>query len=216
MARKTVDWEAIEPHWRAGIKTKLQISEEFGVSRAALDKHFAKEGIERDLTTRIQAKAEALVTRSQVTSVVTPESRATDREIIEANAQAIVAVRIGQRRDIQRGRSIAMSLFAELEASCGEENVALLNQLGEMLRAPDEFGNDKLNDLYHKIISLPGRAKTMKDLTASLATLIDKERQAFGLDKGVSERESNPVVAMATSELVRLREALLRAGDDGA
>ena len=43
-------------------------------------------------------------------------------------------------------------------------------------------GQDKLNDLYQKIISLPGRAKTMKDLGETLRVLIALERQAFGLD----------------------------------
>ena len=60
-SRAEIDWEKIEPHWRAGIRTKLEISNEFGVSRAAMDKHFKKLGIERDLTAKIQAKAESLV-----------------------------------------------------------------------------------------------------------------------------------------------------------
>lgn len=55
--RSAVDWDAIEPDWRAGIKTKKQMAEEYGVSRAAMDKHFNKVGVERDLTARIQAKA---------------------------------------------------------------------------------------------------------------------------------------------------------------
>lgn len=48
-SRKSVDWDAIEPDWRAGIKTKKQMSAEYGVSRAAMDKHFGKVGIEREL-----------------------------------------------------------------------------------------------------------------------------------------------------------------------
>lgn len=177
MARKTVDWEAIEPHWRAGIKTKLQISEEFGVSRAALDKHFAKEGIERDLTARIQAKAESLVTRAQVTRTVTPESRATEREIVESNAQMQADIIVSHRKDIQRGRTLVMSLLEELEHET--VNRDLYERLGEFMEMPDAGGKDQLADIYRKVMSLPGRTDTMKKLAESLKTLVGLERQAF-------------------------------------
>lgn len=51
---KQIDWESIEKDWRAGIKTKLQMSEEHDVSRAAMDKRFKKLGIERDLSEKIR------------------------------------------------------------------------------------------------------------------------------------------------------------------
>lgn len=38
--RKSVDWEAMEPHWKAGIVSVLQLSKEYGVSRAAIIKGF--------------------------------------------------------------------------------------------------------------------------------------------------------------------------------
>jgi hypothetical protein len=44
-----IDWEEMEPDWRAGIISKKQLSKQYGVSRAAIDKHWAKLGIERDL-----------------------------------------------------------------------------------------------------------------------------------------------------------------------
>jgi hypothetical protein len=51
-----IDWELIEKDWRAGIKTKLQMSQEYAVSRAAMDKHFDKRGITRDLKEKIRLK----------------------------------------------------------------------------------------------------------------------------------------------------------------
>ena len=61
-------------------------------------------------------------------------------------------------------------------------NAALLAGLGEVMRSPDENGQDKLNDLYRKIISLPERAKTAKTLAETLRIAVDMERQAFGMD----------------------------------
>ena len=76
-----------------------------------------------------------------------------------------------------------MALLEELEQQTGAETVAMLEALGDMLRMEDDKGRDTLNDLYRKVISLPARAKTMKDLGESLRVLVTLERQAFGLDE---------------------------------
>ena len=94
--RSNCDWDAMEPEWRAGIKTVLQLSQEYGVSRAAILKHWKTRGVDRDLTAKIHAKAEALVTQSMVTPEVTRERAVTDNEIILTNAHAILEIRLGQ------------------------------------------------------------------------------------------------------------------------
>ena len=60
----------------------------------------------------------------------------------------------------------------------------------------------KLNDLYQKIISLPGRAKTMKDLGESLRVLVTLERQAFGLDNvgADGEAQNGPTKQLTDAE----------------
>lgn len=180
--RKTHDWEAIELDYRAGVLTLRQIGEKNGVSHAAISKRAKRYEWERDLKTKIQAKADALVTRATVTKEVTKETLDTEREIVSANGEAIAQVRLAHRKDINRSRNITMSLLEELELQTGAETVAMLEQLGDMLRNEDDRGQDRLNDLYRKVISLPGRAKTMKDLGESLRVMVNLERQAFGLD----------------------------------
>ena len=193
-AKPAPDWEKIEADYRAGIKTLRQIAGEHGVSHVAINKRAKRDGWSRDLSAKIAAKADELVTKGAVTSAVTTESRISEREIIDANAQAIVSVRLSHRRDIQRSRRIAMALLEELEQQAGGEQVAMLEQLGELLRSEDDKGQDKLNDLYHKVISLPGRAKTMKDLGESLRVLVTLERQAFGLD----DKDQKPQDSLTT------------------
>lgn len=178
----TLDWERIELDYRAGIKTLRQIAAEHGITHGAINKRARRDGWERDLSERIQQKADALVSKAAVSAPVSNERRAAEREVVEANALAVADVRLSHRRDVQRSRNIAMALLAELEQQTGDESVALLEQLGFLMRAPDEKGQDRLNDLYQKVISLPGRAKTMKDLGETLRVLIGLERQAFGLD----------------------------------
>lgn len=188
------DWERIELDYRAGVKTLRQIADEHGITHGAINKRAKRDGWERDLATKIQAKADALVSKAAVSKPVSTETRIAEREVIEANATAIADVRLAHRRDIQRTRGITMRLLEELEYQTGAENVFLLEQLGELLRAEDDKGQDKLNDLYHKIISLPGRAKTMKDLGESLRVLVALERQAFGLD----DKDNAPVDALTS------------------
>ena len=188
------DWEKIEADYRAGIKTLRQIAGEHGVTHGAINKRAKRDGWSRDLTAKIAAKANELVSKSAVSTPVSTESRISEREVVDANAQAIVSVRLAHRKDIQRSRSITMRLLEELELQSGRENAELLEQLGELMRREDDRGQDKLNDLYQKIISLPGRAKTMKDLGESLRVLVTLERQAFGLD----DKDQKPQDSLTT------------------
>jgi len=78
----------------------------------------------------------------------------TEKYIIDANANEVVSVRLAYRKDIQRSRKIVMRLFDELEMMVGQESVGLLEMLGELMWSPDDKGNDEVNDLYMKIMSL--------------------------------------------------------------
>lgn len=192
--RKTVDWEAMRPDWIAGIKSVLQLSEEYGVSRAAILKHWGKEGLERDLAGKIKAKADALVTQSLVTSQVTPERRVTEREVIEANALNSATIQINERKDVSKARSVAMNLLAELESQVA--NKELYERLGELLQSPDDKGVDKLNEIYHKVISFGGRVDSMKKLGEALKTAIELERKVYKIDDTADEESKSQKVSV--------------------
>ena len=186
-APKKVDYERIEPGWRAGILSPRQLAaqytEETGepCSHAAINNHFKRQNIPRDLSAKIRAKTEAMVSAAIVTANVPKLDSVTEKAIVEGNASHIAGVRLAHRRDIQRARGITMSLFAELELQAGPENVALLAQLGELL-ASGEGDLPKITDAYQRITSLPSRAKIMKDLGEALRVVVQLERQALGLD----------------------------------
>jgi len=199
------DWERIELDYRAGIKTLRQIAAEHGISHGAINKRAKRDGWERDLSAKIHAKADALVSKAAVSTPVSMETKVAERQVIEANAQGIAEVLLGQRRDIQRAKTIAMRLLDELELQAGRENVELLEALGDLLRDEDEHGRDKLNDLYQRIISLPERAKTMKALADSLRVCVDMQRQAFGLDAKSAIPEGGSAGARIALEFVKPR-----------
>lgn len=174
---KIPDWAAIEVDYRLGIKALRQIASEQGITEGAIRKRARKEDWERDLAAKVQSKADALVRKEAVRNSVRkaiPES-----EIINSNARDVADVQLNQRGDIQRARSLCNSLLAELEAQTA--NVPELEHLGEILRNPGDNGQDKLNDIYKAVISLPERTKTMKAWTESFRALIAMEREAYGI-----------------------------------
>ncbi len=179
--KKIIDWERIECDYRAGILSLREIAASHpGTSHMAIARKAKAQGWTRDLSAKIKAKAEELVTRRAVTKTVTEEQAVTERQVIEAGAEAIASVRLAHRGDIRRARTLAISLLAELEIETGDRE--LFQDLGELLRKEDAAGRDRLNDIYHKVISSAGRIDSMKKLSDTLKTLIGLEREAYGLN----------------------------------
>lgn len=198
------DWERIERDYRAGVKTLRQIADENGVSHTAVGKKAKREGWERDLSAKIAAKAEALVSKAEVSREVSTEAKITEREIVESNAQAIAGAIMAHRGDIRRNRALANKLLTELESQTGEPE--LFERMAELMESPDEKGVDKLNELYRKVISLPSRIDGAKKLAETLRVTIALEREAFGMDK---ERQvESPLDGMPVDALRRLKGLL--------
>ena len=212
-APKKIDYDRIEPGWRAGLLSPHQLAalytEETGqkVSHAAIIKHFKKSGIARDLSSKINDRANAMVTEAMVTGKVTSKPSIPDSSIIEQGSVQVATVKLAHRRDIHRARNLANALLDELEKQTDPITLALLTDLGELLRNPDDKGMDKLNDLYHAIIALPERSKTMKVLVESLQKLVDMERTAFGMDAKGADDDKKGVEAVSTKDLLLLAKA---------
>lgn len=173
------DWERIEADYRAGVLSIREIAASQGITDTAIRKRAKKDEWVRDLAERIQAKADALVRTAQVRSEVRAESAISERELIASNAETVATVKLTQRRDISRARTLAMSLLGELEAQTVD--ISLFEELGEILRSEDDRGQDKRNDIYQKVISSAGRIDGMKKLSDTLKTLIGLEREAYGI-----------------------------------
>lgn len=193
--RRKIDWERIELDYRAGVKSLREIGSEHSITEGAIRKRAKRDDWTRDLSARINSKAEQLVRSELVRNEVRSEPNASEREVIDANAQAIANVKLAHRKGIRRGRDVTERLLEELEAQVGVENAQALAELGEIMRDPDGNGRDRLNDFYQKIISLPERAKTAKTLAETMRINVDMERQAFNIDKAVGQ-DDDPFAAM--------------------
>ena len=180
--KTTPDWERIEQLYRAGLLSLREIAIACpGANHVAIARRAKKFGWVQDLTAKIKAKAEDLVTRQAVTESETAERAVTDRAVIDANAQAIANIRLAHRTDISRSRKLAIKLLDELEGLTDEQGT--LKELIAQLKDGDDGA--EMSDvlaLASKMASLPSRTKTMKDLGETLKNLITLERQAYSLD----------------------------------
>jgi len=150
--RKQVDWESVERDYSAGLLSLRELADKYGVSEGLVRRKATQNEWNRDLSKKIQDKADSLVRKESVRSSVRTE-KASEKEVIEANAQAIVNVKLKHRTSIGRLNSVVDSLLAEIE---------VLNK-------------DK------SVENLPMRVDVTKKLMDTLKTSIDKERQAFGI-----------------------------------
>ncbi|EKN5163599.1 hypothetical protein DVP14_17170 [Yersinia enterocolitica] len=178
------DWEAIESAYRAGLMSIREIASQHGITHGAINKRAKRDGWERDLKAKIKSKADALVSKREVSTQVSTGKALSERILIEANAEVIANVRMEHRGDIRRAREITNALFDELGAECAD--IEALRKLGELMLQPDENGRDRLNEVYQSIIALPERVKAVKALSDAMKNLIGLERQAYdiGDDKG--------------------------------
>lgn len=212
-AKSQVDWEAIEPFWRAGIKSVTQIATEYtettgiSVSHTAINKHFKKLGVPRDLDAKVQAKAKAMVSNAMVSGKVSTETTATDAQIIVAAATEVATVRLSHRKDINKSRVLVRSLLEEIERQTDSPD--LFDKLAALVAdAPDDESKEDaaarkaLQDSFYKVVSLSGRVDNVKKLVDAMKTLVGLERQAFGI---LDEEAPPPPPMTPEQRIARIR-----------
>ena len=178
--KKTPDWERIEVEYCAGVLSVRELATEHGISHTAINKKAKSNGWTRNLEAKIKARADALVSKAEVSSKVSNERAINEREVIEAGAQAIANVKLAHRSSIGRYKNLVAKLLTELETQT--DDLSLYEQLGDLMYKPDEKGLDKLNEIYRKVIGLPQRTKVIVDLANTLKTLIALERESYNID----------------------------------
>jgi hypothetical protein len=212
-----VDWEAVERDFRAGLLTHRAIGAKHGVTHGAVQKRAKAEGWTRDLTAKIRAKAADLVARDPVAIPVASDGRVGERDVIEANAEAIAQVIRSHRTSIGKAQGLTQKLMVELEQQTNEPE--LLEQIADALATTgddpeaDEKARMAGRLALHGALQLGSRSTTLRTLAESLKTLVTLERQAFRVDETPSEEAgSAATVAVLTGvddalELVRAKLA---------
>lgn len=194
-ARQSADWTAVERDFRAGILSLRELGKLHGLNHVTIKKKADRLGWERSLAEKIHQKADALVLASATNSggantKANAANAVAERQTIEANASVIAEVRLRHRRDIAGLREVANSLTEEIRLQCSDPS--LLKAMADMLRNPNEFGQDRQNDILQKMISLTNRADVVRKLAETQRLLVGLEREAFGMDlKGAEPPQQN-------------------------
>lgn len=183
--KQAPDWERIEADYRAGILSLREIADGSGVSHVSISKRAKREGWDRNIAAKAQAKADSLVNKAEVNRKVNSETAVNEKVLIEATAQVIADIRLAHRGDIRKAKDLSLLLLEELSSQTIERE--LYENLGELLRSEDEKGMDKLNDLYMKVIGTPSRIVSMEKLANTLKTLIGLEREAYSIKGDAQE-----------------------------
>lgn len=210
--KKAPDWIVIEADYRAGIKPLRVIGDEHGISHAAINKRAKREEWTRDLGARIQAKADALVSKAAVTAEVSKAKKATEQAIVEAAANIQYQVRMEHRTDIKRSRALFQTLLGDLETVGDARGQELIDALIQSIeRAEEDESEDaarrrqtRNRKLLTDIQGLPTRIDSAKRLTEMLERLVRLEREAFGIsndDGGDSGRGGAKTVIVPAKDL---------------
>jgi hypothetical protein len=150
--------KAVRLDYEAGILSlrevaKAHSTKDRSFSHVTLKTFAEANGWTRNLKARIHAKAEEKAQREIAREQNPGLDAATEREVIEANAERIAQVRGEHRHDIKRARDLVLKLFKELEEA-------------ESLLELD---------------------RTLKLAVESLRSVVDMEREAYGMAKGAAE-----------------------------
>ena len=151
--RKQVDWESVERDYSAGLLSLREIAAKYGVDESGIRYKAKRNGWTRDLSKKIEQRTEDKLRKDLLRSELRSEHTISEKEVIEANAQAIVNIKLGHRASIKKVNSLVESLLDEIET----------------------LNKDK------SVENLPMRVDVTKKLMDTLKTSIDKERQAFGI-----------------------------------
>lgn len=190
--RTQADWEAIERDYRTGMYSLSELGRIHGVTKGRISQVAKKNAWVQDLSGKIKAKAAQKVNDAAVNAELNTQRKISDAEKVEVGATVMARVLIEHKSNIGRSRNLTIKLLDELEHQT--DNMDLLRQLGEIMFSPDDKGKDRLNEVYHTIISLPERTKTMKALGETLKVLIGLEREAFGIT--AQEQAADPLAEL--------------------
>lgn len=204
-ARPTpIDWEKIEIDYRAGIKPLRQIAEEHGITHGAVNKRAKRDEWTRDLSAKIQSKADAKVSKAAVSAEVSAAKLATEQVVVEANAELQFRIRMEHRQDIGRARALFGQMLGELEVFTDGDGQALIERLQAMTDPPDADESPEaatkrvaaMRKRLNELFTLSGRIDSGKKLVEILEKVVKLEREAFGITAGEGQSPSELAEAL--------------------
>lgn len=179
--RKGVDWPAVERDYRTSQMTLRELGEKHGCTHGAIAQKAKASGWQRDLRPAIEQATQARLIESALSSAVngaTQELTNVVLAVAEVNTQVILRHRTG----LQRITRIKEQLLDQIEQAA--MNLPDLAEAIELVRNPDENGQDKANDALRKAMSRTSLVDDLKKLAEVDEKVRKGEREAFNIAGG--------------------------------
>jgi hypothetical protein len=181
--KKRADWDAIERDYRTAQFTTRELESKHGVSHSLIARNAKKKGWTQDLAQAIKQATNAKLIDELVNSEVHKGSQQV-HNAVEAAAEVNKNVILGHRNGLSRITNIKSQLLEQIEQAAA--NMTGLAEVIEMVRSPDDNGQDRANDALKRAM---GRSALVDDLK-KLADVDEKvrkgEREAFSIESGAS------------------------------
>lgn len=176
---KRADWDAIERDYRTAKFTLRELASKHGVSHQAIAKRSKVNAWTQDLSIAIRQATNAKLVDELVAKEVASGGQEVANVVLiaaEVNTQVILGHRQGLR-EITEVKNQLLNQIRQAAANMGD-----LADIIEMVRKPDDNGQDKANDALRKAM---GRSALVDDLK-KMADVDEKvrkgEREAFGIE----------------------------------
>lgn len=179
--RKLVDWPAVERDYRTSQMTLREMGEKHGCTHGAIAQKAKASGWQRDLRPAIEQATQTKLIESALSSAVSTATQELTNVVLavaEVNTQVILRHRTG----LQRITRIKEQLLDQIEQAA--LNLPDLAEAIEMVRNPDENGQDKANDALRKAMSRTALVDDLKKLAEVDEKVRKGEREAFNIAGG--------------------------------
>lgn len=195
--KKEVDEEALGRDWRAGILTLGQIAEKYGLEAYQVQNLVKKRKWGRDLAQRIQQETTSRLQEEVAKSLAAAQEGMTEAAIVEANVALQATITRHHRTGATSTRESILKLVGELGAfAVPQDELDRFAEIAALQRSQQVEDFDAQNQEYAKalatfqrLVELPSRARTAKDLVAALASVVELERKVYGIKEEVQEND---------------------------
>lgn len=178
MARRSdIDWERVERLYVAGQLTIRQISEECGVHTSSIVSKAKKEGWQRNLGEAIKARAKAKVAQIDVQELVEQSARESAHKSAQLIQQAIE-----EASDVAAGVIVRHRADIRLQHERAGRLEALFDAMID--KVPPTIKDDEAEVEALNVTDVFKLSQTLKAIVETRTKLIDKEREAFGIEDG--------------------------------
>lgn len=190
---KVVDWDAMRPHYEAGMRSLASLGEEFGCSPALIVKHAKANEWTRALKSRIEKRvSDKLAARTlglpDPPMQDPPPSEATRFNRVEIESEIVARIVGSHRAGVSKARGAVIDALAELDdvLRVGGLSNGGLAYLIEQARGDDglemcEDDRKALARALRRLASLPERIQMLRGAADALQKLIPLEREAFSV-----------------------------------